>query len=163
MGILSGKLKANGATLMGMWARASKLPGGKFLFSKMAGRMAPYTGTIGATVEELRPGFARVTMADRKNVRNHLRSIHAVALVNLIEETTGMAMVSQFPEESRGIVTNLSVSFQKKARGLLVAECTAPEIVPDQSQEYVVSTEVMDSTGAVVATGEATWLVSPIQ
>ncbi|MGC6415565.1 MAG: DUF4442 domain-containing protein, partial [Bradymonadia bacterium] len=152
MGVL-GKFEANGPTLMGMWRRAQSLPGGKALFSRLAGRMAPYTATIGARVEVLEPGFARLSMADRKAVRNHLKSVHAVALVNFVEETTGMAMVSQFPAGVRGIVTNINVDFRKKARGLLQAECRAPDIDPSESGRYVVRTEVTNQAGELVAEG----------
>ena len=161
MSALSGKFDANGETLMGLWNRATKLPGGKYVFSKLAGRLAPYTATIGAVVQDIRPGYARLTMSDRKGVRNHLRSAHAVALVNFVEETTGMAMVSQFPRGVQGIVTHLEVDFKKKARGLLTAQCTAPTIDPAKRSEYVVETDVTNGEGTVVATGRATWLVGP--
>ena len=161
MGLLNGKIEANGATLMGLWNKANRYPGGKLLFSKIAGRMAPYTGTIGAVVDRLEPGYARLHMKERKAVRNHLKSIHAIALTNFVEETTGMAMVSQFPSGVRGIVTHIEVEFKKKARGLIYAECRAPSIDPHTSQTYIVETNVTNDDGDVVATGKATWLVSP--
>jgi acyl-coenzyme A thioesterase PaaI-like protein len=161
MSATSMKFDANGETLMSLWSRVNKLPGGKYIFSKIAGRLAPYTATIGAIVQDIRPGYARLTMSDRKAVRNHLKSVHAVALVNFVEETTGMAMVSQFPRGVHGIVTHLEVDFKKKARGLLTAQCTAPHIDPSARSQYVVETDVTNADGVVVATGRATWLVGP--
>src|SRR5689334_10080950 len=74
------------------WDVLSGMPGGKLVFSKLVGRMAPYTGTIKATVTVLRPGYAEVEMHDRRGVRNHLASIHAIALANLGELAGNVAL-----------------------------------------------------------------------
>ena len=146
---------------MGMWEKLRKLPGGKALFSKAIGRTAPYTGTIGARVVHLERGTARLTMDDKPAVRNHLKSVHAIALANFIEETTGLAMMSTMPDDCRGIVTKIEVEYIKKARGLLTAECTAPSVDTSQSAEYVVTTDVMNEAGEVVARGGAHWKIGP--
>lgn len=153
--------KDPGKTIQRLWAKLSPLPGGKAVFSRLVGTMAPYTGTIGAVVDDLRPGYARLHLADRRKVRNHLQSIHAVALVNLAEMTTGLAMTAGLPDGTRGILAGLSIEYLKKARGTLVSECetTCPET--DERREVEVEGVIRDAAGDVVARAKARWLVGP--
>jgi acyl-coenzyme A thioesterase PaaI-like protein len=125
----------------------------------MIGRTAPYTSTVGARIQELSPGYSRWTLRDRRIVRNHLRSIHAVALVNLAEVTSGTAMLTALAPGTRGIVTGLAITYHKKARGTLTAECRCS--VPDFTTEtsYDVVAEVRDEAGDMVARCTVTWLL----
>lgn len=147
-------------TVLKWWERLSRLPGGTRLFSLALGRLAPYSGSIGARIEEIKPGYARVTMRDRRRVRNHLQSIHAIALVNLGEIATGLAVLSNFREDMRGILLGIQAEYVKKARGKLTAtaEFKMPATLEDNTP-CEVEARLQDPSGETVTLIRATWLV----
>jgi acyl-coenzyme A thioesterase PaaI-like protein len=154
-------LDSPGERLRALWSRLSPLPGGRRLFSCIVGWLVPYTGKLGATVLALEPAYARVRLTDRRGVRNHLRSIHAIALTNLGEFTTGLALLGAMPPTVRGILTGIETTYTKKARGTLEAECRCELPHVTESMECVVQAEIRDPNGDVVATVRARWRLSP--
>jgi acyl-coenzyme A thioesterase PaaI-like protein len=154
-------LDAPGARLLSLWRRLSPLPGGTWLFSTILGFMVPYTGSIHPRVRLLEPGHARVELRDRRPLRNHLQSVHAIALTNLSELTSGLAMLVGLPPAVRGIVTGLSIEFHKKARGTLTAESivTIPQVTAPC--EHQVRASIRDLTGDVVAETTVRWRLAP--
>ena len=150
-----------GERILALWKRTQKLPFGRQLFAFAHGRSVPYSGSIGAQVLTLEPGHARDAMSDRRAVRNHLHSIHAIALANLGELASGLAMSSALPPGLRAIVTGIEVEYMKKARGLIVAESrvTLPEV--RNEIEHVVNAELRDEAGDLVARLAARWRLRP--
>jgi acyl-coenzyme A thioesterase PaaI-like protein len=123
--------------------------------------MVPYTRSIRCTVVQFEPGYAEVLLHDRWGVRNHLRSVHAIALANLGELATGLSLIGGLSPRLRAILTGLDVRYTKKARGPLLAEarCTVPEIVSEV--DHAVEATIRDSDGDTVAIVTAHWLLSP--
>lgn len=145
----------------GLWDRLHQVPGGNVVFSKALGKAAPYTGTIDARVEELWSGFARVSMKDRPEVRNHLRSVHAIALLNLAEVTGNTALAYSLPDDARFIVSGMNIDYAKKARGTITGLCHCPPIEGSERQEYEVPVTLIDAEGDTVATVTLRTLVGP--
>lgn len=150
-----------GREMRDAWSRFRRFPAGDRLFSWALGRMVPYTGSIGAVVRELAPGHARVELADRRKVRNHLDSVHAVALMNLAEMSTGLALNTGLPDDARAILVRLTIEYVKKARGTLTSECTIEPPGTSERQEVEVAAVIRDVSGEVVAKAAARWLVGP--
>lgn len=152
-------LLAQRPTIAQLWGACKQLPGGRRIFSRTIGRMAPYTGTIDCEVEELRAGFAQVAMRDRKAVRNHLESVHAIALMNLGEVATGLAVLIGVDGRGRGIIKHLAMDYLSKARGRITATCEVA--VPERPGSYDVEAEALlrDEQGAIVARARAIWKI----
>ena len=151
-----------GAQLLTSWRRLSPLPGGRWLFSRLLGFMNRYSGSVGATITALEPGHASVVLKDRARVRNHLNSVHAIALMNIAELASGLAMLTGLPPSIRGIPIRIAITYPKKARGTLTGECrcTVPNVTADQ--EYDVESVVRDAGGDEVASARVTWKLGPV-
>lgn len=154
-----------GARIRRAWQRLSTLPGGRWLFSRMIDLIAPYTGSIRARVEELGPGHARVSLRERRALRNPFRSVHAVALINLAEEASGLATLYALPDGVRGIITKLECEYRKKARGKITATCDTlpPTEIPAEPIPHVAEVTLTDEAGEVVAVAKATWTLAGVR
>ena len=97
-------------------------------------------------------------MRDRRRVRNHLASIHAIALTNLAEMTTGLALGFGLPDGMRTILVRVECEFLKKARGTITAASDAPVFTEVVEKEVLVESVLADASGAVVARARAVWL-----
>lgn len=105
----------------------------------------------------IKPGYARLRLRDKRAVRNHLNSVHAIALTNLGELTSGLALNVGLPHNVRGIVLEISTEYFKKARGTLTAE--SQFAIPDISDEmdYYVQCDILNEQKEIVASTRVKW------
>lgn len=142
--------------LLDRWKFFLALPGGRWLFARLLGWLVPYVGPLSAEVEELASGQARVSMRERWSLRNHLRSIHAVALVNLGELTANLALTTLQPKGGRFIVTGMQAEYLKKARGLVTCRARLEGAWPHISEGVA---EITDRDGGLVCRVKVCWNV----
>lgn len=138
---------------------------GKRVYSGMIRLAAPYFLSIPATVTGAEPGRAEVRMRQAPWTRNHLGTVHAIALCNLAELSMGVAAEATVPASHRWIPKRMSVEYRAKARGTMhaTAELTLPDPPPGPEgagSEVPVEITVADESAVTVFTAEITIWVS---
>jgi acyl-coenzyme A thioesterase PaaI-like protein len=86
-------------------------------FSGMIGQVAPYFASIAPQFVDLRPGYAEVTFAKRREVLNHIGTVHAIALCNSAELAAGTMTDVSIPAGCRWIPKGMTVEYLAKADG----------------------------------------------
>lgn len=145
------------------WQWLEKKPLGRWLFNQLIPFINPYTGALKARILEIDRGYSRLELNDRRAIRNHLNSIHAIALTNMGEFTSGIALISLFTDNMRGIPKEINIEFIKKARGRLIAECKTSLPDFESELEHTVTAEIKDGENDLVARVNVKWLLGYIK
>lgn len=139
--------------------KLERIPFGRHIASKAVSLKIPYFSTIRPLISELKPGKCTIIMKDRRSVRNHLGSVHAIAMCNLCELTMGMALHPTMPPNMRWIPKGMKVRYLKKAHGTLTGRCILdPARILPGDIDLLVS--VTDSNGELVMDAVITVLIS---
>ena len=132
------------------------------MFSRLVCWRAPYFASIVPRVDVLESGRCIVRLRDRRRVRNHLGTVHAIALCNAAELAGGLATDATLPSALRWIPKGMSVRYLKKARGTLQATATiAPIDAARGAHEIHAVVEVRNTDNDVVFDADITMWVSP--
>jgi len=147
--------------LMVLWNCLGKTGLGRWVFNYILRYAVPYSGSIQPLVEKLSSGFVKVSIKDRRKLRNHLNCIHAIALANLGELASGLAMISALPPSTRAIVSHFEMEYLKIARGKLTAIAIAkpPEKVI-KPVSILVHAEIKNQQEEIVALAHVMWHLS---
>lgn len=146
---------------MALWKRCEGLPFGRAIFSRLICFKAPYFGSIRPRFEEFRPGYARVSMAKRRAVTNHIGTVHAIAMCNLAELAAGTMTEITIPPTMRWLPKGMAVEYLKKAETGVEAHASVGEIAEGPGRDVPVTVEVKDRAGETVCRAVITMWVSP--
>lgn len=129
---------------------------GPSAFSNMACQMAPYFGTINPEISVLAPGRGEVKVPFRKEITNHLASVHAIALCNAAELAGGMMTEVSIPSGARWIPKGMTVEYLAKAKTSIHAIADGSDIDWQTSGDKIVPVEIFDEAGVKVFTARIT-------
>ena len=143
------------ANLFDLYRKLDRVPFGKCVFSLGYQLAAPYFLTIPAQITDIERGVARAKMAQAPWVRNHLGSVHAIALCNLAEYTMGAVAEATVPATHRWVPKGMTVSYRAKAHGTMraVATLELPDPLADRC-EVPVAISIVDPRFVEVCAAE---------
>jgi acyl-coenzyme A thioesterase PaaI-like protein len=149
--------------VLAAYGRIGQWPAGRWLFSRLVCRKAPYFSSIAPRVQTLEPGRGVATLRHRRAVTNHLGTVHAIALCNLAEFVGGLTCEVSIPPSMRWIPKGMTVAYLKKAVGTMRATAT-PAFAPREAGEgYDLPFQVVveNQQGEAVFTATIGMWVSP--
>ena len=117
---------------------------------------APYFSTIQPELVDLKPEYAEARVPFRKEITNHLGTVHAIAMCNVAELVAGLMTDASIPSDGKWIPQAMSVKYLAKAKTNLRAVANGQEIDWDTAGEKTVSVEVFDEDDQLVFTAKIT-------
>lgn len=151
----------SGTPTLDKWRRLSHSAVGRWLFARMVGLRAPYFATIAPRFLELRPGLCRVSMPKRRRVENHLGTLHALAMGNLVELAAGMVTEVSIPAAMRWIPRGMTIEYLKKALTGVTATARLDKAAWSGAENVGVPVTVHDGEGTEVVRAVVTMYVAP--
>lgn len=118
--------------------------------------MAPYFGTIEPEVVGLRPGRAEAKVGFRRDITNHIGTIHAIALCNAAELVAGLMTQVSIPDGMRWIPSGMTVEYLAKAKTDVTAVADGSAVDWQSEGDKIVPVEITDSEGQTVFTARIT-------
>ena len=129
---------------------------GSQAFSQMACQVAPSFSTIKPLVTELRAGSAQVQVPFRREITNHLGTVHAIALCNAAELAAGMMTDVSIPAGARWIPKGMTVEYLAKAKTDVTAVANGEALDWQTEGDKIVPVDVHDAEGKKVFTARIT-------
>ena len=124
--------------------------------SNMVCQQAPYFSTIQPELVDLKPEYAEARVPFRKEITNHMGTVHAIAMCNAAELVAGLMTDTSIPSDGKWIPQAMSVKYLAKAKTTLRAVANGQAVDWSSSGQKIVPVELFDEDGQKVFTAEIT-------
>jgi acyl-coenzyme A thioesterase PaaI-like protein len=136
------------------------------LLSFVIGRLVPFTGTAGVRYEKMSRHEVIVSLKNKRSVRNHIRQVHAAAMMLLAETATGMVVGMNIPDDKIPLLKSMQSDFVQRSSGAIRAVATLSEqqIAPINAQDkgtIQVPVTITDDSGNEPVVVIAVWAWVP--
>lgn len=116
----------------------------------------PFAKLIGIGLEEVGAGEATLGLDVREELMQNNGVVHGGAIASLIDTAAAFAIISLLPANERATTVDLTISYLRPLTSGR-AQCNARVLRPGR-RLIVVSVELLDETGTLVATALTTYL-----
>ena len=120
--------------VLSLWHKTKGIPVvGPRLFSFAFGQKAPYFASIRPRFTVVEPNHTELVIPKRRRVKNHIGTVHAIALCNGLEAAMGALAEVSIPADKRWIPKGMEVTYTAKASSDItcVAETDAEQWTSD--------------------------------
>jgi acyl-coenzyme A thioesterase PaaI-like protein len=140
-------------TVLGLYRSLSRLPAGRTVFSVVFARKAPYFRSISPRFRDVRPHRAELVVADRRRVRNHIGTVHVIAICNGLEAAMGALAEATVPAGKRWIPKGMRVEYAGKATSDIVCVAETEPADWERGPDVPVRVSATRDDGSVVVSG----------
>jgi len=124
---------------------------------KLADRIAPFYRLLGMKVDEVKEGYAKLSMPFREDLTQPLGMMHGGALASLADSAVAIALLTVSGPKSKVVTVELKINYFEPVRdGILVAEC---RVVFKGSKIAYGEVDLRES-GRLVARATSTYMIS---
>jgi len=122
---------------------------------------APYSANIRPRIVYASPYHLEIEIRKRRALTNHMGTMHAVAMANLVELTASGAVQMNIPGTARWIPSGLNIRYLKKAKTDLRSVCTFPQPDWHIKQDVEIPVDVYDTAGEKVVAATLFMRIGP--
>ena len=115
-------------------------------------RAVPYVGTTKIDYERVTPTEWIASVPNKRSVRNHLKQVHAGAMITVAESVAVTMMAQNLPPDRLPLVKSINAQFVRRSSGRIraVARLTDAQLHLIQTEpkgEITIDVHVTDETG----------------